>query len=70
MHAARPRLSVVITLLVAIVAPAVAATPTTEPDPSKVLRDALANGQLRISGTGEQFCWHAASSASVFLDAY
>ncbi len=53
-----------------LVAPAVADTPTTEPDPRAVLRDALANGQLRTSGTGELFCWHAASSANVFLDAY
>lgn len=70
MDSPRRHVFVLIALLAGLVVPAVAATPTTEPDPRIVLRNALANGQLRRSGTGELFCWHAASSANVFLDAY
>jgi len=41
-----------------------------EPDPAAYHRRVMANGRLRTSGTGEGFCWHAASAADDFLDAY
>jgi hypothetical protein len=40
------------------------------PDPSTYRQDLMKNGNLRTSGTGEGFCWHAANGAETFLTAY
>lgn len=55
-------------MLVAL--PAVAQEAVSEPDPEAYLSRVMANGRLRTTGTGEQFCWCAAYSANDFLDAY
>ena len=41
------------------------------PDPQAFLKKQMSNANLATSGTGEQFCWHAAASgASAYLRAY
>ena len=61
-------------LAAAVAATWLAAAPcgaqVTEPDPEAYYSRVMANGRLRTSGTGEQFCWCAAYAANDFLDAY
>jgi len=40
------------------------------PDPVAFREGLMRNGNLRTSGTGEQFCWHAVGGTGEFLDAY
>lgn len=41
------------------------------PDPEAFYNNMMMNGNLRTSGTGEQFCWHAcASGVEAYLEAY
>ncbi|MCC5829715.1 MAG: hypothetical protein JJU36_09750 [Phycisphaeraceae bacterium] len=61
-------------LLLGVVADAAATrrtdSPPPEPDPAAFHRSVMANPNLRTSGTGEGFAWHAAHSAELFLDAF
>jgi len=57
-------------LLTAVCSAAGAQQAVQEPDPAAYYRRVMANGRLRTTGTGEQFCWCAAYSANDFLDAY
>lgn len=40
------------------------------PDPAAYREGLLKNGNLRTSGSGEQFAWHAVGGTDEFLDAY
>ncbi len=56
--------------LACLAMPSGAETPVAEPDPEAYLQRLMGNPRLRSTGTGEHFCWHAASGANDFLDAY
>lgn len=62
--------TVLVLALITLAAPLAAQQDIPEPDPQAVLKGIMANPRLRNEGTGEGFCWHAASGANVFLDAY
>ncbi len=57
-------------LLVSSAAGLVRAADAALPDPAAFLADLIQNGNLRTTGTGELFCWHASGQAETFLSAY